>query len=327
MSIRRANSGLMRRETAARLLPTRRTPMIRTYFAFLTLLLVAPLISQAVDPSKEAKTVKPLKVLLFTGGCCHDYSKQKDILKEGLEARAHVIVDQAHNESKDTTCRFEQYKKPNWAEGYDVVIHDECSADVKEIDYVLNILNEHRRGVPAVNLHCAMHSYRVSKEFNKPSLKPGTQDAMWFDFIGLQSSGHVPQIPIELKIVAADHPILKGLTEWTTIREELYNNIQVFEGATPLLRGKQTMPTKNSTDTPKVEDKIVAWTNHYGERKTRVFSTTLGHNNETVGDDRYLNLIIRGLLWSCDKLNDNYLKAYTPAKPVAGPEPTPAKAK
>ena len=42
--------------------------------------------------------------------------------------------------------------------------------------------------------------------------------------------------------------------------------------------------------------------------KTKVFATTLGHNNATVGDARYLDFVTRGLLWSVDKLNDTYLK-------------------
>ena len=35
---------------------------------------------------------------------------------------------------------------------------------------------------------------------------------------------------------------------------------------------------------------------------------TIGHNTATVSDVRYLDLVTRGLLWSCDKLNDTYLK-------------------
>ncbi len=42
--------------------------------------------------------------------------------------------------------------------------------------------------------------------------------------------------------------------------------------------------------------------------KTRVFGTTLGHNNATVGDPRYLDFVTRGLLWSVDKLDDRYLR-------------------
>ena len=55
---------------------------------------------------------------------------------------------------------------------------------------------------------------------------------------------------------------------------------------------------------------VVAWTNRYNG-KTRVFGTTLGHNNDTVADPRYLDLVTRGLLWSVDKLDAAHL---TPAK-------------
>jgi hypothetical protein len=53
----------------------------------------------------------------------------------------------------------------------------------------------------------------------------------------------------------------------------------------------------------------VVWTNE--TQGARSFSTTIGHNNGTVADARYLDLVTRGLLWSCDKLTDDYLgKAY-----------------
>ena len=258
-----------------------------------------------------ADAPKPLKVLLVTGGCCHDYAKQKDILKAGLEERANIVVEQMHSDDKGTKPIYDAYTKPNWATGYDLIIHDECAADAKEIPYVEGILAEHKRGVPGVNLHCAMHCYRVSPDFGKPSLKPGTQDAMWFDYLGLQSSGHGPQLPIALTFLPANHPITKGMADWTTINEELYNNIQVFPGATPLIRGKQ-----EPGDKPGQNDTVVAWTNLYGEKKTRVFSTTLGHNNETVADARYLDLITRAVLWGCDKINDEGTPkpGYGPAK-------------
>ena len=41
---------------------------------------------------------------------------------------------------------------------------------------------------------------------------------------------------------------------------------------------------------------------------TRVFSTTLGHNTATVGDDRYLELVTRGLLWAVGKEQGHYRK-------------------
>lgn len=242
-----------------------------------------------VTAARAADPVKPIKALLITGGCCHDYSKQKDLLKAGIEARAHVTVELEHSDDRSTKARFSRYEKANWAEGFDVVIHDECSADVKEMPYVDNILNAHKNGVAAVNLHCAMHCYRT-----------GTDD--WFKFVGIHSTGHGPQKPIDITFIDKDSPITKTLGNWTTINEELYNNVRLFDTTKPLARGRQDTGKK-------VDDFVVVWTNEFG--KARVFSTTLGHNNETVGDARYLDMVTRGLLWSVDKLNDSYLK---PAK-------------
>jgi len=280
----------------------------------LKLLLAACLAGFALNSSAAAP--KPLRVLLFAGGCCHDYAVQHLILKEGLEARAHVEVDAIHSFDRSTKATFAPYAKPDWAKGYDVIVHDECSADVKDVAYVNNILAAHRAGIPAVNLHCAMHSYRVGN-ISQPVV-PGSPDALWFDLLGLQSTGHGPQEPIALTIVAKDHPIMAGLPEWTTIKEELYNNIKIFPTATPLMRGKQVLKQKDGSE--RAVESVVTWVNQYGPGKTRVFSSTIGHNNDTVADPRYLDLVTRGLLWSCDKLNPTYLKpvpATTAAQQVA----------
>lgn len=246
-----------------------------------------------ITAATGAEPPKPLRALLVAGGCCHDYAKQTEILKNGLEQRALIKVDIAYTNDTSTKARFDIYQKPDWAKGYDVIIHDECSADVKEMPYVQNILAAHKN-IPAVNLHCAMHSYRT-----------GTPD--WFQFIGIQSSSHGPQEPIAIHFVDSKNPIVAGLTNWTTIREELYNNVKVFETTTPLARGKQVVKQRDGT-TKEVES-VVVWANQYGS--TRIFSTTLGHNNQTVADTRYLDLVTRGLLWSCGKLDGEYLKPAT----------------
>jgi pimeloyl-ACP methyl ester carboxylesterase/type 1 glutamine amidotransferase len=240
-----------------------------------------------------AEAPKPLRALLIAGGCCHDYGKQKDVLKEGLEARAHVQVDIVYSPDTTTRARFDIYEKPDWAKGYDVIIHDDCTSDVKDQAYVQNILNAHKT-VPAVNLHCAMHAYRV-----------GTDD--WFKFVGIQSTGHGPQEPIAIQFLDTEHPITKGLTNWTTIREELYNNVKQFDTAKPLARGKQIVKQRDGST--REVDYVVAWVNDYGG--TRVFSTTLGHNTATVADDRYLELVTRGLLWAANKEGARYRKYAT----------------
>ena len=42
------------------------------------------------------------------------------------------------------------------------------------------------------------------------------------------------------------------------------------------------------------------WVNTYGEG--RVFGTTIGHYNHTMEKPKYLDIVTRGLLWSCGKL-------------------------
>jgi type 1 glutamine amidotransferase len=168
-----------------------------------------------------------------------------------------------------------------------VVVHDECCADLTDEGLINRILEPHRNGLPAVVLHCGMHCYR-SKGF--PKATP------WFEFTGLPSTGHGPQAPIAVSFIDKDSPITKGLADWSTINEELYNNSagKLLDTAHALARGKQGK-----------DDFVVGWTNMY-MKKTRVFATTLGHNNETVADGRYLDLLTRGLLWSVDKLNDSH---------------------
>ena len=246
---------------------------------------------------EAGKGAKPLKALLVLGGCCHDYNAQKDILKAGLEQRLNIEVEIAYNPDKGTKAKFPQYEKDDWAKGYDVIIHDECYADVKELEYVNRVLKPHRDGVPGVNLHCAMHCYRTAPNVGK-AVTANTNDSLWFDYLGLQSSGHGPQKPITLTFVDKESPIVKGLSEWTTINEELYNNIQIFPTAKPIIRGKQDAGDKEGSN-----NTVVAWTNEYGTNKTRVFSTTVGHNNATVSDDKYLDLVARGVLWATDKIN------------------------
>jgi hypothetical protein len=247
--------------------------------------------------AQDAAAPKPLKALLVLGGCCHDYKAQKDILKAGLEQRLNIQVEFAFNPSNAQDTKFPEYEKADWAKGYDVIIHDECSAAVKELDYVNRVLQPHRDGVPGVNLHCAMHCYRTAANVGKP-VTTGTDESLWFDYIGLQSSGHGAQKPITLTWEDKASPIVAGLTEWTTINEELYNNIQIFPTSKAVVRGKQ-----DAGDKPGQNDTIVAWTNEYGAKKTRVFSTTVGHNNATVADDKYLDLVSHGILWACDKIN------------------------
>ncbi|MES2735938.1 MAG: discoidin domain-containing protein [Verrucomicrobiota bacterium] len=264
----------------------------------------------------HAAETRPLKALLIAGGCCHDYAKQHEILSKGIQSRANVQVDVVWTDDKSTNPPLPLYDNPDWAKGYDIIIHDECAAGLKDIGSIKRILDVHKT-IPAVHLHCAMHSFR-----------PGNDS--WYKHLGIQSNSHGPQEPIAITYVDKDHPITKPLADWTTIKEELYNNVNIFD-AHPLAMGRQTVKQKDGTT--KDVEYIVAWTNE--KQGARSFSTTIGHNNDTVADSRYLDLLARGLLWACDKLTPDYQTAFkgenkvtfvkgNPEPPKAQPKPAAA---
>ncbi|HBE71901.1 MAG TPA: hypothetical protein DDW52_27480 [Planctomycetaceae bacterium] len=279
--------------------------MLRRTILASVLTLLSLLARNTVQASDAAKVEndKKLKILLVAGGCCHDYATQTKQLKEGIEERlkCEVIVEYSSSKTAETT--FKIYESDNWAEGYDCILHDECSARVVDRPYIDRILKAHQAGVPAVNLHCAMHSYRWG-DFRQP-VSPGAENFAWYEFIGVQSTAHGPQAPIDISF--EKHPLMKGFENWTTGDEELYNNIRIYGKTTPLATGKQVQKPRarelklNPDAKAKEAQAVVVWTNLYGPKETRVFSTTLGHNNKTVGDPRYLDLVVRGIEWATAK--------------------------
>jgi len=266
-----------------------RPKCISALISALTLLSVS-LVYLGYTGTARADDEKPIHALFVCGGCCHDYAKQKDIITKGISARANVDWTIAFDTDNGTSHINPVYNNAEWSKGYDVVVHDECSADVKDLGVINRILKPHREGLPAVVIHCGMHCYRSA---GFPDVTP------WFELTGMQSTGHGAQLPIEIHFIDSESPITKSLKDWTTIHEELYNNSagKPLDTAHALATGAQGT---NRT--------IVAWTNEY-KGKTKVFCTTIGHNNETCADPRYLDLVTRGLLWSVGKLDDAHFKA------------------
>jgi putative membrane-bound dehydrogenase-like protein len=265
----------------------------------------------------------PLKALLVAGGCCHDYEGQYKVLVEGLQARARVKIDVFWTNDTSVNPPLPLYDKPDWAAGYDVIIHDECAAGNNKKETLQRVLDAHKT-IPAVHLHCAMHSFRTGED-------------KWFRHLGLVSTGHGPQEPIEIEFVEKAHPIVEPLKDWITGKEELYNNLEVFD-AQALARGTQKYQRGGKEQ---VDKAIVVWVNE--KQGAKSFSTTLGHNTSTVADPRYLDLVTRGMLWACGKLDADHLQPYKgepgkvtfvgaaaapkgkPAGPGKGPTPALAK--
>ncbi len=150
-------------------------------FPFLFILVMVIAGSAAAQDARKTTGAKnrPIHALLVTGGCCHDYDRQKLILSRGVSARANVVWTIARQGGSTTNAKIPLYQDRDWSKGFDVVVHNECFASVKDKEFVANILRPHREGLPALLIHCAMHCYR-------------TGDDQWFEFVGVQSPGHGP---------------------------------------------------------------------------------------------------------------------------------------
>ena len=86
---------------------------------FALLLIALPALAPAAD--KKASNAKPLRALLVTGGCCHDYELQAKALTEGSQKLAAVTWTVVNEGGKTTQAQIPLYDNPNWAKNYDVV--------------------------------------------------------------------------------------------------------------------------------------------------------------------------------------------------------------
>lgn len=249
--------------------------MIRPVLLFVVgLLLLSPArTTSAAEP-------KPLRALLITGGCCHNYPFQTRQLTNAVARLAPADWTVVMEGGTGTRAEISLYDKPDWAKGYDVVVHNECFADTTNQIYIRKITEAHKAGVPAVVIHCAMHTYR-SADIDD-----------WREFLGVTSKRHDHQSKYPVKPVEPAHPILKGVaTDWVTAMDELYVVDKLWPKA-------KALATSVSERDGKAHP--VAWINQFGA--ARVFGTTYGHSDDAWRDENFLTLVARGTLWAAGRL-------------------------
>lgn len=231
--------------------------------------------------STDAASKPSLNILLITSGCCHDYDFQTKAMQLAMEERGVEAVWTVINEGgTGTSAKIDFYDDPNWAQGFDVVIHNECFAKTDDADYIRRITDPHKQGANAVVIHCAMHTYRDAKIDD------------WRKMLGVTSRRHEHKSNYVVDVVAKDHPIMAGFPDGhRTANDELYVIEKVWPNTTVLATSESE---KNG------KEHAVFWTNRYG--KARVFGTTYGHSNETFQDKVFLDTLTKGTLWAAGKL-------------------------
>jgi uncharacterized protein len=237
----------------------------------------------AAEPDSQGRGGRPaepdgprVRALVVSGGCCHDYPGQARTLMDAISKSVPVDWMVAIQGGRGTRGHQPLFDRTDWAQGYDIVVHNQCFADVTDEALVERITRAHRGGTPAVVIHCAMHTYRAA-----------TFDG-WREFLGVTSRRHTRQFAIPVRIAAKDHPVMRGFREdWVTPVDELYVVDRFWPTATALATA---VSPEDQQEYP------LAWVNDY--HGARVFGTTLGHGNATFEDPVFQDLLARGFRWA-----------------------------
>lgn len=220
-----------------------------------------------------------VKALVVSGGCCHDYPYQARMIMDAIGKTVPVDWMVAIQGGRGTRGQLPVYDNADWAKAYDIIVHNECFADITDPAFIQRITAAHRAGVPGIVIHCAMHTFRAA-----------TVDD-WREMLGVTTRRHTKQFNIPVKIVAKDHSIMKGFKEdWVTPSDELYVIDKLWPNATAIA---SAVSPEDQREYP------LAWVNNY--HGARIFGTTLGHGNATFDDPTYQDLLARGFKWALAK--------------------------
>lgn len=220
-----------------------------------------------------------IRALIVSGGCCHDYPLQARVLMDAIGKRMPVDWMVAVQGGRGTKGHLPVFESADWAKGYDIVVHNECFADITDEQLIRRIATAHRGGPPAVVIHCAMHSFRTAQVDD------------WRELLGVSSRRHTKPFPIPVKIAAKDHPVMRGFKEdWVTPVDELYIVDKFWPNAVALA---------TAVNPDDQREYPLAWVNDY--HGARVFGTTLGHGTATFEDPVFQDLVARGFAWAVNR--------------------------
>ena len=223
-----------------------------------------------------AAETPPLKVLVVTGGHGFEQAPFAQLFKDNPE----ITFTQAEHGPTNATV----YERDDLL-SYDVVVLYDMPKTITTAQQA-KFLSLFDKGVGLVVLHHALVSYQQWPEYERiiggrypeASGKAGAISAQ----VGYEHGVELPVI-----IMAANHPITAGLTNFT-IHDEIYWGFRVGPDVTPLL----------TTSHPK-SGKPLAWTRQEG--KSRVVYVQLGHDHAAYENPSYRRLVAQSIRWAANQ--------------------------
>ena len=224
----------------------------------------------------EESAAGKIKVLLITGG--HGF-EQGPFFKVFNDNPAITVTAAEHAKTSATAYEREDLLKHDV-----VVLYDMPMVITEKQKAAFLSLFEH--GIGVVVLHHALVSFQDWPEYEQiiggRYPKPPNGQPQVTDAVGYQ---HDEQVPVT--IVAKDHPITAGLSDFT-IHDEIYWGFRVGKDVTPLL---STTHAKSG--------KPLAWTRQQG--KSRLVYLQLGHDHKAWENPNYPELVARSIRWVAGK--------------------------
>ena len=246
----------------------RRAVAIGLFVAIFALAVTSPL---AVD---RALAQDKIRVLLTTGG-------------HGFEQEPFYAMFDAMKDVEYTKAKMPDdagMLKPGLQEKFDcIVMYDMCRPAInpeqrKDFKALLNT------GIGLVSMHHNLGAHDGWDEFRKIIGGQFVLTDREIDGKAFKKTPWAHDQVLNIKVVAKDHPITRGVKDFT-IPDETYGLFYMEPGIKTLL----------ITDHPD-NNREVAWTHKYG--KSPVFHLMLGHDGKAYANPNFRKVLNQGIRWA-----------------------------
>jgi len=225
----------------------------------------------------KVRPLDTIKVVVVTGG--HDFEHDPFF----AVFQGHPDIQYVEAVQKDGSELFEDIS--NW--DYDVIVLYNMTQNIsaKRQANFKALLN---KGVGLVALHHAEGAFADWADYRriigaKYPLKPQEIDGVHFE-----TGTYQHDMDMSIKVVDRDHPITKGLSDFT-IHDEVYKGVWFARDNHVLL----------TTDHPK-NDPTICWVRPTGPN--RVVYLQLGHDGKAYANPNFRQLVARSIRWSIGRL-------------------------
>ena len=214
-----------------------------------------------------------LKVLLICGGHDYDTIEFLDVFRF-IEAIEFDTMIQPH--ANEIITGEGVYK-------YDVLVFYDMWQVISEAEKQA-YLDLWVEGKGMIFLHHSLVSYQLWDEFGdaiggRYHLQEVVKDSA-------KVSDYMHDIDIDVKLIDPDHPVTRGISDFTT-HDEGYSNIEIKPDVSLLL----------SVDHPDCAP-YVGWTKQH--RNSRIVYLMLGHDRNAYKSESFVKLLENAILWTAD---------------------------